>query len=400
MQWRFALKYLTSRKSHSVINVIATVSLLAVVVPVAAMVILLSVFNGFESLVRDLYKVVDADIEVVAQRGVGGVDETLRPKVEAIDGVEAISYVVERQALLSHNNNRVAVRLRGVDERYYKVVPIEAHTAKGSAEVQFGEEDRLMLGEEVVYQLGIYALTGSEIDVYSLGGGQIGSILPTVAMHSEKLPLCGAFVIDRQHAASFALTSMRAANRIFGLEGEADMLLVKVADGVSHARVAEELRKAVGEGFKVTLREEKNEGFYAIMRYEKWAIFFVSLLVLVVASLSIIGTVIMLVIEKRDEQKTLLSLGADSGFIRGIFVREGLLIAGVGGAIGLLIGLSITLAQQHFGFVKLPNGNFLVENYPVELQAMDLLVIFVVFVAVALAVSVVATSTMIKRVKR
>jgi ABC-type lipoprotein release transport system permease subunit len=93
--------------------------------------------------------------------------------------------VVERQALLSHNNNRVAVRLRGVDERYYKVVPIEAHTAKGSAEVQFGEEDRLMLGEEVVYQLGIYALTGSEIDVYSLGGGQIGSILPTVAMHSE-----------------------------------------------------------------------------------------------------------------------------------------------------------------------------------------------------------------------
>jgi lipoprotein-releasing system permease protein len=400
MQWRFALKYLTSRKSHSVINVIATVSLLAVVVPVAAMVILLSVFNGFESLVRDLYKVVDADIEVVAQRGVGGVDETLRPKVEAIDGVEAISYVVERQALLSHNNNRVAVRLRGVDERYYKVVPIEAHTAKGSAEVQFGEEDRLMLGEEVVYQLGIYALTGSEIDVYSLGGGQIGSILPTVAMHSEKLPLCGAFVIDRQHAASFALTSMRAANRIFGLEGEADMLLVKVADGVSHARVAEELRKAVGEEFKVTLREEKNEGFYAIMRYEKWAIFFVSLLVLVVASLSIIGTVIMLVIEKRDEQKTLLSMGADSGFIRGIFVREGLLIAGVGGAIGLLIGLSITLAQQHFGFVKLPNGNFLVENYPVELQAMDLLVIFVVFVAVALAVSVVATSTMIKREKR
>ena len=400
MQWRFALKYLTSRKSHSVINVIATVSLLAVVVPVAAMVILLSVFNGFESLVRDLYKVVDADIEVVAQRGVGGVDETLRPKVEAIDGVEAISYVVERQALLSHNNNRVAVRLRGVDERYNKVVPIEAHTAKGSAEVQFGEEDRLMLGEEVVYQLGIYALTGSEIDVYSLGGGQIGSILPTVAMHSEKLPLCGAFVIDRQHAASFALTSMRAANRIFGFEGETDMLLVKVAHGVSHARVAEELRKAVGEEFKVTLREEKNEGFSAIMRYEKWAIFFVSLLVLVVASLSIIGTVIMLVIEKRDEQKTLLSMGADSGFIRGIFVREGLLIAGVGGAVGLLIGLSITLAQQHFGFVKLPNGNFLVENYPVELQAMDLLVIFVVFVAVALAVSVVATSTMIKREKR
>ena len=397
MQWRFALKYLTSRKSHSVINVIATVSLLAVVVPVAAMVILLSVFNGFESLVRDLYKVVDADVEVVARKGIGGLDETLRSKVEMVEGVEALSFIVERQALLSHRDNRAAVRLRGVDEEYKKVVPIEAYTALGSADVQLGETDRLMLGEEVVYKLGIYALTGSDIEVYSLGGGQIGAILPTVAMHNEKLSLCGAFVIDRQHDASLALTSKRAASRIFGLEGEADVLLVKVADGASHSRVAEELRKALGEEYKVTLREEKNEGFYAIMRYEKWAIFFVSLLVLVVASLSIIGTVIMLVIEKGDERTTLLSIGADNQFIRGIFVREGLLIAGVGGAIGLIIGVAVTLAQQHFGFVKLPNGNFLVENYPVELQAMDLLVIFVVFVAVALGVSIVATSTMIKK---
>ena len=400
MQWRFALKYLTSRKSHSVINLIATVSLLSVVVPVAAMVILLSVFNGFESLVRDLYKVVDADIEVVAKQGVGGVDELLRTKVATTKGVEAVSLVVERQALLSHNDNRVAVRLRGVDEEYRKVVPIEAYTSSGSAEVQSGEEDCLMLGEEAAYQLGFYSVNGGGADVYSLGGGHIGSILPTVAMHSERLGLCGTFVIDRQHAASLALTSLRAANRIFGLEGEADMVLVKVADGASHTKVAETLSNALGRDYKVTLREDKNEGFYAIMRYEKWAIFFVSLLVLIVASLSIIGTVVMLVIEKREERKTLLSIGADSRFIRGIFVREGLLIAGVGGVIGLVIGVAVTLAQQHFGFVKMPNGNFLIENYPVELQAVDLLLILVVFVTVALVVSVVATSTMIKRDKR
>lgn len=399
MQWRFALKYLTSRKSHSVINIIATVSLLAVVVPVAAMVILLSVFNGFESLARNLYKVVDADVEVVAQRGIGGVTEELRSKVATVEGVEAVSLIVERQALLSYRDSRLAVRLRGVDEHYDRVVPIEEYTSKGSATLQLGETDRLMLGEEVAYRLGIYSITGSNIDVYSLGGGQIGAILPTVAMHSEELSLCGTFVIDRQHAATLALTSLRAANRIFGLENEADILLVKVAEGVSHSRVAEEIDRVVGEGYKVTLREEKNEGFYAIMRYEKWAIFFVSLLVLVVASLSIIGTVIMLVIEKRDEQKTLLSMGADNRFIRGIFVREGLLISGVGGAIGLVIGVIVTLAQQHFGFVKMPKG-FLIENYPVELQAMDLLVIFVVFVVVALSVSIVATSAMIKRDKR
>uniref|UniRef100_UPI0040561E2C ABC transporter permease n=1 Tax=Alistipes sp. TaxID=1872444 RepID=UPI0040561E2C len=399
MQWRFALKYLTSRKSHSVINIIATVSLVAVVMPVAAMVILLSVFNGFESLVRDLYKVVDADIEITAQGGIGATDELLRQKIAACEGVENQSAVVERQALLSYRDNRVAVRLRGVDEEYKKVVPIEGYTSIGNSEVQLGELDRLMLGEGVAYELGMYSMAAGDVDIYSLGGGQIGSIIPTFAMRSESLDVCGTFVIDQQHATSFALTSLRAASRIFGTEDRADMVLVKVREGESHRRVAERLSEVLGEKYIVTLREDKNAGFYAIMRYEKWAIFFVSLLVLIIASLSIIGTVIMLIIEKQDERQTLLAIGADSGFIRGIFVREGLLISGVGGAIGLVIGVAITLAQQHFGFVKMPNGNFLVENYPVELQTIDLVAIFVVFVAVAFAVSLVASSTMIKRKK-
>lgn len=400
MQWRFALKYLTSRKSHSVINIIASVSLLSVVVPVAAMVILLSVFNGFESLVRDLYKVVDADIEITKEGGINTADEPLRHKIAECEGVEFQSAVVERQALLSYRDNRVAVRLRGVDEEYKKVVPIEDYTSVGNSEVQLGELDRLMLGEGVAYELGMYSMAAGDVEIYSLGGGQIGSIMPTFAMHSESLDVCGTFVIDQQHATSFALTSLRAASRIFGTEERADMLLVKVAKGASHRQVAERLAKALGEEFTITLREDKNAGFYAIMRYEKWAIFFVSLLVLIIASLSIIGTVIMLIIEKQDERQTLLSIGADNGFIRGIFVREGLLISGVGGAIGLVLGVAITLAQQHFGFVKMPNGNFLIENYPVELQAMDLVAIFVVFVVVAFVVSLVATSTMIKREKR
>ena len=397
MQWRFALKYLTSRKSHSVINIIATVSLLAVVVPVAAMVILLSVFNGFESLVRDLYKVVDADIEITTSERLSPSDNSLRERVLEVEGVEAISFVIERQALLSYRNNRTAVQLRGVDESYSKVVPIEDYISVGNAVVQLGDLDRLMLGEGVAYSLGMYAMAAGDVEVYSLGGGAIGSIMPTFAMRKEQLDVCGTMVIDQQHASSFAVTSLRAASRVFGTEDVADKLLVKVKEGASHNKSAEQLRKQLGEEYTVTLREEKNEGFYAIMRYEKWAIFFVSMLVLVVASLSIIGTVIMLILEKRDERQTLLALGADNAFIRGIFVREGLLISGIGGAIGLVLGIGVTLAQQHFGFVKMPNGNFLVENYPVELHVGDLIVIFILFVAVAMAVSLVATSSMIKR---
>ena len=400
MQWRFALKYLTSRKSHSVINIIATVSLLAVVVPVAAMVILLSVFNGFESLVRDLYKVVDADIEITRQGGFEIDDIAFRDKVAAVQGVEALSFITERQSLLSYRDNKVAVRLRGADANYHKVVPIEHYTSAGNSVIELGEIDRLMLGEGVAYELGVYSMVAGDIEIFSLGGGQIGSIMPTFAMRSESLDVCGTFVIDQQHVSSFALTSLRAANRIFGTEGRADKLLVKVEEGVNHPKVAEQLKTTLGDEFEVVLREDKNEGFYAIMRYEKWAIFFVSLLVLIVASLSIIGTVIILIIEKRDEQTTLLSMGADSSFIRGVFIREGLLISGIGGVIGLAIGVTVTLLQQHFGFIKMPHGSFLVENYPVELQFVDLLMIFVVFMMVAFGVSMVATSTMIKVQKR
>lgn len=399
MEWRFALRYLTSRKSHSVINIIATVSLVAVVVPVAAMVILLSVFNGFEALVRDLYKVVDADIEITAERGIPLEDAKLQSDIAAVEGVEALSFVIERQAMLSYRDNRVAVTLRGVDTNYRKVVPIDEHIAIGNADVEWGDFDRLLVGEGVTYELGLYSMVAGDVEVFSLGGGSIGSLLPVVAMNRERMDVCGSFVIDQQHASSFALTSLRAAQRIFNRE-RADKVLVKVAEGASHRNVASSLSNCLGEGYEVTLREDKNEGFYAIMRYEKWAIFFVSLLVLIIASLSIIGTVIMLILEKRDEERTLLAIGADKGFIRGIFVREGLLLSGVGGAIGLVLGVAVTLAQQHFGFVKMPNGNFLVENYPVELQTGDLVVIFVVFVAVALAVSTLATSTMIKREKR
>jgi lipoprotein-releasing system permease protein len=400
MKWRFAIKYLTARKSHSVINIIATVSLLAVVVPVAAMVVLLSVFNGFESLVRDLYKAVDADIEITVDGGLLDTDEMFRKRVKGVNGVEAMSFVVERQALLSHNGNRVAVRLRGVDEEYRKVVPIDEYTESKQAVLQYGDFDYLIVGEMLAYELGLLSVADNNVDVYSLGGGHVGSVLPTFAMHNTTLAVSSTMVMDQQYSSSLALTSLRAANSIFGTEGGADVLMVKVADGVSHERVAEQLRYELGDRYKVTLREEKNESFYVVMRHEKWAIFFVSLLVLVVASLSIIGTVIMLVLEKQDERTTLLSIGADSSFIRGIFVREGLLIAGIGGAIGLALGVGLTLAQQYFGFVKMPNGNFMIENYPVELQAMDLVVIFVTFVAVALGVSIVATSTMIKRKKR
>ena len=397
MKWRFALRYLVSPKSHSVINIIASVSLISMAVPVAAMVILLSVFNGFEGLVRELYKAIDADIEIRSTQLLRSDDEQLRRHIAECEGVEALSFVVERQAMLSYRDHRTTVQLRGVDSNYDKVVPIADYVSLGDARVEVGDFDRLLVGEGVAHELGMYSTAAGDVRVMSLGGGAIGSLLPALAMRSEELEVCGSFVIDQQHASSFALTSLRAADRIFGCEGTADAVLVRVEEGATPRKVVEALGQRLGEEYSVISREDKNSAFYAIMRYEKWGVFLISLLVLLVASLSIVGTVVMLIIEKRDEQPTLRSMGADNSFLRGVFVREGLLLSGVGGVVGLVVGVVVTLAQQHFGFVKMPNGNFLIENYPVELQVVDLVVIFVTFMAVAAAISAAATSIMIRR---
>ena len=394
MKWRFAIRYLLARKSHSVINIIASVSLFSVMVPVAAMVILLSVFNGFESIVHDLYKAVDADVEVrlVDEKVLDR--ESLLKEVASEEGVEACSFVAERQALLRYGDRYATVELRGVDSCYTDVVPLARHTSLGTAAVELGDIDRIMVGEGVAHALGIYAIGVGKVEILSLGGARVGSMLPVQGIRSEEVPLCGLFMIDQQRDSSMAITSLRTLNRLFDCEGET--LLVKVAEGVSHREVADALAEKLSTKAEVVLREDKNESFYAIMRYEKWAIFFIALLVLAVASLSIVGTVIMLIVEKRDERPTLYSLGADNRFLRAIFVREGLLISGVGGVAGVVIGVGVVLAQHYFSIVRMPSG-FLVESYPVELQWGDVAAVVAAFITIAVAVSIVATHTMIKR---
>lgn len=399
MEWLFARRYLLSRKSHSVINIIAAVSIVAVAVPVAAMVILLSVFNGFERLVRQTYAAVDADIEVVSD-GSAQIcpDARTRERLEAIEGVEAVSFVVERQALLEYRDHRTTSRIRGVDEHYDEVVPIDDHITLGSGQVQLGEIDRIILGEGVAYALGIFsAVGGDDVTLYSLGGGAVGSLLPTGGVHSTTLHTCGMFGIDRQSDSDLAIVPLRTAQQLFGAQAKADAALVRVAQGHSATKVAAAIVAASDEQMKATTREEKNSAFYRIMRYEKWGIFLVSLLVLVIASFSIIGTVVMLIVEKRDEQPTLRAIGADRGFLRRIFVREGLLISGIGGAAGLALGVATVAAQEHWHIVKMPAGAFLTDSYPVQLQGADMVMIFFAFTVVAWAVAQFATRIIIKK---
>lgn len=389
MQWFFARRYLFSRSSHSVINIIAGVSLVSVAIPVAAMVILLSVFNGFESLIKRMYATTDADIEISR---IAEPTEQLRQHILATEGVESASFVIEGQALARFEKRETAVTVRGVDENYFAVLPINQEVMQGSAELTIGDYDRALLTRDVAQLLTIYTVADSNISLHAISGSNIGSLLPLSGIKSQRIAV-GGVMRGSQQLKGLIIVPLRTAAKLFS----ADKIKLYLHCSEDIEKVKERLQSTLTEDVKITTRAEKNAVFYQIMRYEKWAVFFVALLVLLIASLSIIGTVIMLIVEKRDQQQTLLSIGADRGFIRGIFVREGLLISGIGGAAGLIIGVVVVLVQQIFGIITLPSANFIVDSYPVEMHLSDIIMIFITFVAIAWSVSQIAANTMIKR---
>ena len=389
MQWFFARRYLFSRSSHSVINIIAGVSLVSVAIPVAAMVILLSVFNGFESLIKRMYATTDADIEISR---IAEPTEQLRQHILATEGVESASFVIEGQALARFEKRETAVTVRGVDENYFAVLPANQEVMQGTAELTIGDYDRALLTRDVAQLLTIYTVADSNISLHAISGSNIGSLLPLSGIKSQRIAV-GGIMRGSQQLKGLIIVPLHTAARLLG----ADKIKLYLHCSEDIERVKERLQSTLTEDVKITTRAEKNAAFYQIMRYEKWAVFFVALLVLLIASLSIIGTVIMLIVEKRDQQQTLLSIGADRGFIRGIFVREGLLISGIGGAAGLIIGIVVVLVQQYFGIITLPSANFVVESYPVEMHLSDIIMIFITFVAIAWSVSQIAANTMIKR---
>lgn len=401
MQWFFARRYLLSSKSHSVVNIIATVSVISVAVPVAAMVILLSVFNGFESLVKQMYKSVDADIEITCRdtasdMKLGG---ELEQRVREVPGVASLSCIAESQAILQAKNQQVSLILRGVDENYLQAVDLEKSLSAGDIHFLVGEREKLLLGEGVARQLGIYSTADSTIQILALNGSDLNSILPQASMQQLQMEMCGMVRIDEQTDSSLAICPLQTLLRLCPGRDEASAWLIRTEKGYESQELAARLTQITGEGLKVETREQKNAIYYSVMRYEKWGVFFVSLLVMLIASMSIIGTVVMLIVDKKGEQTTLLSMGAGMDFIRGIFVREGLLISFVGGTAGLLMGICTVLAQQKFHFVSMPSGNFLIDAYPVELQFTDLLIIIITFTAVTLLVSKLATATMIQKEK-
>lgn len=370
------------------INLIAGVSVVSVAVPVAAMIVLLSVFNGFRTLVRQMGSAFDAELLLTPREGatfpLAALDTAALRRTE---GVASLSFLLEQSALADYRGRQAIVTLRGVDDAYADVVPVADRITAGEWRVRRGELDYFVAGQGVAYALGMRSLREDDLTLYGLRRGSFSTLLPVDGYRRLKAPVAGVYAVDAQTDERYVLTSLRLAQELFDYDGRATALALRLAEGARAERVRDAVAAAAGDAFEVRTRDELNASFYRIMRYEKWGVFFISLLVLVVASFSIVGTLVMLILDKRPSFPTLRALGADRRFLRAIFEREGYLIGALGAAAGVVLGVGICLVQRYFGVVTLPAATFVVESYPVELRADDLLGILAAFAVVLVAIT-------------
>ena len=394
----FARRYLFSKKSHSVINIVSGVSAFSVAIPVMAMVILLSVFNGFEGLIKSMYRSFDPDIRITPVRGkVFPIDSLPRERFLAIDGVRDAAYALEDNAVFEYRDRQAFGTMCGVDSLYRQVVPLDSLRTEGVFQLQFGDFPEAYVGQGMAYALGIRVNLNSPISVYVPRRGRVSPLLPYSFYKKQNIFPSGVFALEAEVDGKYVIVPLHFAQELLDYPGQASSVAIRLEADASPQRVQLQIGQWLGDDYKIQSRYQQKESFYRIMMYEKWGIYFIILLVLVIASFSLIGSLVMLIIEKRKDSQTLVTMGADTKLLRKIFVAEGMLIYLIGAGGGLLLGVALALAQQHFGFLKLSGETFLIDAYPVEVHPSDLAWVIVTFVSVSYLISVLTVRAMIPK---
>ena len=384
LKYLIAGRYVRSPKSHSVINMISAVSIVAMAIPVAAIILLLSIFNGLERMALDNLKSVDPDLSITPREGTTfRVEELPSALLDDLADVEQYSFILEQSALAQMGASRAVVQVRGVDEGYTSVVPVAKNILVGEFTTRAEENDYVVAAHGVMQDLSSLRTTaiGESMQLYAINRSRISTLLPVGGYTRRELPIAGIYSIDEDNR-SLVITSLKAAQSLFNYADRASAVEIRLREGASPLRLVEQLQAAVGEHFDVRTREQRNS-IYRLMALEKWGVFCIAVLVMIVASLSIVGTLVMVIIDKRDDVRTLRTMGARRDFVRDIFTAEGLLMALLSLVLGLVLGAGLALLQQHFGFVGIDAQTLQVNAYPVEVHLQDILLTVAAYAAVS-----------------
>jgi lipoprotein-releasing system permease protein len=385
----FAWRYFKAKKSTNAINIIAWFSMFGIMAGTSALIIVLSVFNGFEDLVKSLYSSFYTDLKITPASGKSiRVTQEQLDRLKAVSGIRNFSLVVEEKAMVQNGDQSTIVYVKGVDDNYRYVTGVADHIVKGDYELGTADDPRLILGAGIEGALGVQAERNVFIlKMYLPRKSNTEQLDQLNDISNDSIRTSSAFQIQQDFDNKYGITNIefmkRAmkwdANQYSGVE-------ISLKDPFAADDIKKSVENIFGQSYLVQTKFEQNQSFYSIMNLERWIIYGVLSLILVVAAFTMIGALTMLVLEKQKDISVLYSLGGNRQFIQKIFLSEGLLLAFIGGISGMLLAILFVVGQIKYHLIPLTGGSFLIDYFPVKLRASDFLLVGVtVFVIAFLA---------------
>lgn len=374
-----ARRYLFAKKSHNVINIISAISAAGMAIGTAALVIILSVYNGFDSLVKSMLSNVEPDLMVTPAQG-----KVFVPEGEAYswlydqESVKTICTVLQENVFVSYDGRQDIALAKGVDSIYEEESPLRNHMRSGEFVLHRGDVPLACAGAGLAYRMGINPKFVSALQVYYPSRKEnISMANPAASVGTVKTYPSGIFSVNNELDNRLVILPIEVMRELLEYTDEVSAVEIRMQEGTSARelkRVQKELSEKLGPGFLVKDRFQQNESLYKMMRYEKISIYLILIFVIIIIAFNIFGSLSMLIIEKEGDISTFMSMGATPSLVRRIFILEGWLISLTGLVCGLAAGIAFVLLQQQYGFIRMP-GNFIVQAYPVILSWTDILII-------------------------
>ncbi len=369
-------RYLFAKKSHNVINIISAISAIGMAVGTAALIIIMSVYNGFDSLVRSMMSNVEPDLLITPATG-----KVFVPEGDTFDwiygqpSVKNMCCILQEQVFINYDGQQGLAIAKGVDWIYEEESPLQEHITEGEFKLHRGDIPLASVGAGLAYSMGISPRFVSGIEIYFPSRTRrLSPTSPLSSVEAIKVWPSSIFSVNSDVDKHLMILPIDQMRELLEYDNEVSAVELRLADGYGKdelKRLQKEISIRLGEGFEVKDRFQQNESLYKMMKYEKAAIYMILIFVIIIIAFNIFGSLSMLIIEKRPDIDTLRSLGAQESLIKRIFVLEGWMISLTGLAGGLLIGVAFTLIQQHLGIIKMP-GQFLIQAYPVILSWKDI----------------------------
>ena len=379
-----ARRYLLAKKSQNTINLISAISIFGVAVGTIALIVVLSVFNGFDALVHSLFNSFNPDLKVTIQEGkkFSGKLSSVQ-KLKKLPGVLYFTEVVEENALLKYGKMQYIATIKGVSKDFVKMSGIDTMIIDGKFTLRQGKNEYAIVGQGIASKLSIGLNFVNPIIVYVPKRTGKVSLNPEKAFNRRYIFPSGVFAIQQDFDTKYIIVPIDFARKLLDYTTEVSSLELKIDPAYDIDDIQKQVKSIMGENFEVKNRFEQEELLYKIMKTEKWAIFFILTFILIVASFNIIGSLTMLIIEKKKDISILRSMGTEMQQIRKIFLYEGWLISLTGAIAGLILGVFIIWLQQKFGFIKLQgSGSFVIDTYPVKIVPFDFFLVLATVIGI------------------